>query len=240
MMSATETQTLSGAITQAAAEMLKRVQQSLVQVHDEPRGAGAGILWRQDGIVITNHHVIAGHEPETGQEPGVDPDNSREMRGGLFRWAGHNGSSHRSLTVHLSDGRSYPARVLATHPEVDLAILQIDPGSLNGAAPSFPVAAVGSSHDLKVGQLVFAVGHPWGQPYVVTGGIISALISAATPQGKKIPLIRTDTLLAPGNSGGPLVNAAGGVIGINTLIMGGDQAVALPSDLAQAFVEDAC
>src|SRR5512133_383465 len=155
-MSAIETQTLSGEITQAAAEMLKRVQRSLVQVRDEPRGAGAGILWRQDGIVITNHHVIAGHEPETRQGAGADQDNSREMRGRPFGWARQHAAGQRSLTVHLSDGRSYPARVLATHPEVDLAILQIDPGSLNVETPSFPVADVGSSHDLKVGQWVFA------------------------------------------------------------------------------------
>ena len=230
-MSSTEIQTLSSEITRAGAEMLKRVQRSLVLVHDEPRGAGAGILWRQDGIVITNHHVIAGHEPETVQE---NPEKT-------LRWVWRSGiGRHRTLSVHLSDGRSYPASVLATHPEVDLAILQIDPGSLDAGARSFPVAAVANSHDLKVGQLVFAVGHPWGQPYVVTGGIISALIKATTRQGKEIPLIRSDALLAPGNSGGPLVNAAGEVIGINTLIMGGDQGVALPSHLAQSFVEEAC
>lgn len=239
-MSATKAYTLSSEITQAGADMLKRVQRSLVQVHNEPRGAGAGILWRQDGIVITNHHVIAGHEPGTDQDAGAAQDNGQTVRGRPFRWAGSNGSGQRGLTVYLSDGRSYPARVLATHPEVDLAILQINTGSLNTAALSFPVAAIASSQDLKVGQLVFAVGHPWGQPYVVTAGIISALINAKTSEGKQLPLIRTDTLLAPGNSGGPLVNAAGGVIGINTLIMGGDQAVSLPSHLAQAFVEEAC
>lgn len=234
-MPATETHTLPAALTRAGAEMLRRVQRSLVQVHDEPRGAGAGILWRPDGIVITNHHVIAGHTPEPSPSP---VPNGRAARSRPYPWAWR--GVGRRLTVHLEDGTSYPARVLATHPEVDLAILQIDPGSLPEGALPFPAAAVGNSRDLKVGQLVFAAGHPWGQPYVVTAGIISSLTEAATRRGKRIPLIRTDALLAPGNSGGPLVDAAGAVIGINTLIMGGDQAIALPAHLAQAFVEEAC
>jgi serine protease Do len=222
------TTSLSDLLALESAAMLKRVQRSLVQVRNEPRGAGAGILWRGDGIVITNHHVVHG--------------------------------DHGRMTVHLQDGRAYPARVLATHPEVDLAILQIALGTNNGsgnghgpesasgnevpasgsAVSAFPVAAVADSHDLQIGQLVFAVGHPWGQPYVVTAGIVSAITSAETRQGTKVPIIRSDALLAPGNSGGPLVNAAGGVIGINTMIVGGDQAVALPSHLAQAFVIEAC
>jgi serine protease Do len=74
---------------------------------------------------------------------------------------------------------------------------------------------------------------------VVTAGVISALISAKTGSGSRVPLIRSDALLAPGNSGGPLLNAVGKVIGINTLIIGGDQGVAIPSHLAQLFVTQA-
>ncbi len=188
-------------LAQQAADMLQRVQRSLVEVVNQPRGAGAGLIWRQDGIVLTNHHVVAG-------------DGGR-------------------LEVLLSSGVAYPAKVLALHPEVDLAILKVD-------AHGLPVALVADSRDLKVGQLVFAVGHPWGQPGVVTLGVISALVKAVTRQDKEVPLIRSDALLAPGNSGGPLVNAAGGVVGINTMIVGGDQGVAIPSHLAQLFVEQVC
>jgi serine protease Do len=99
---------------------------------------------------------------------------------------------------------------------------------------------IADSRALKVGQLVFAVGHPWGQPGVVTLGIVSALYNATTQKGTQVPIIRSDSLLAPGNSGGPLVNAVGGVVGINTMIVGGDQGVSLPSHLAQIFVEEAC
>ncbi len=192
---------VSEQLTRQAADMLQRVRRSLVQVVNQPRGAGAGLIWRQDGIVLTNHHVVAGN-------------------GG-------------KLEVLLSSGVAYPAKVLALHPEVDLAILKVE-------AQGLPVALVADSRDLKVGQLVFAVGHPWGQPGVVTLGVVSALIKAVTRQDKEVPLIRSDALLAPGNSGGPLVNAAGGVVGINTMIVGGDQGVAIPSHLAQAFVEQAC
>ena len=193
--------TLSGWVTRQGADMLPRVKRSLVQVENGGMGAGAGILWRQDGIVVTNHHVVVEH-------------------GG-------------NLNVTLSNNNSYPARLLATHPDVDLAILKI-------TAHDLPAAAVADSHDLRVGQLVFAVGHPWGQPGVVTAGIVSALSKATTRSGVEVPIIRSDALLAPGNSGGPLVNAAGGVIGINTMIIGGDQGVSIPSHLAQIFVEQAC
>jgi serine protease Do len=82
------------------------------------------------------------------------------------------------------------------------------------------------------------VGHPWGQLGVVTAGILSALSTAKTRDGREIPILRTDATLAPGNSGGPLVNAVGGVIGINTMIVGGDQGVAIPSYLAANFVRE--
>jgi serine protease Do len=194
----THVSSLTGVLTDQAAEMLRRASRSLVQVHNEPRGGGAGVIWRADGLVITNHHVVAGD-------------------------SGH-------IQVLFPDGEALPARVLALHPEVDLAILKID-------ARNLPAALVADSHDLHVGQLVFAIGHPWGQPGVITAGIISALPVAVTQSGSHVPIIRSDALLAPGNSGGPLVNATGGVIGINTMIVGGDQAVSLPSHLAQGFIE---
>jgi serine protease Do len=93
------------------------------------------------------------------------------------------------------------------------------------------------TRDLKVGQFVFAVGHPWGQIGYVTMGIISAITSATTHDKREVPIIRTDVALAPGNSGGPLVNVVGGVIGINTMIVGGDQGVAIPSQVANSFLE---
>lgn len=132
--------------------------------------------------------------------------------------------------VQLIDGTTFDAEVLANDDEVDLALLRIPANDL-------PAARIGDSTLLHVGELVFALGHPWGQRNAATFGIVSHNGSARTrgPRGV-IPLIRTDARLAPGNSGGPLLNAAGEVVGINTLIVGGDQSVAIPSAVALDFV----
>jgi serine protease Do len=101
----------------------------------------------------------------------------------------------------------------------------------------FPAAPVADSHDLRVGQIALAIGHPWGQIGAASAGVISGLGSVPV-RGKRgsVQVIRTDVRLAPGNSGGPLMNAAGGVIGINTMILGGDLGVAIPSNVVNAFV----
>ncbi|HSF82715.1 MAG TPA: trypsin-like peptidase domain-containing protein [Anaerolineales bacterium] len=133
----------------------------------------------------------------------------------------------------LPGGQELPVRLIAQEPEIDLALLQVE-------AAELPPALVADSRGLQVGQLVMAVGHPWGQRGVVTSGIISGLGTIHTRgQRGSVPVIRSDVVLAPGNSGGPLVNAVGGVIGINTMIIGGDLGVAIPSHLVDAFVTEA-
>ena len=116
---------------------------------------------------------------------------------------------------------------------MDLALLKVEELDL-------PVALLADSRNLRVGQIVYAVGHPWGQRGVVTSGIISGLgTTAARDKQPSIPIIRSDVTLAPGNSGGPLINAVGGVVGINTMIVGGDLGVAIPSHVAENFVAQA-
>ncbi len=102
---------------------------------------------------------------------------------------------------------------------------------------------IADSRGLKTGHIVMAVGHPWGQRGFVTAGIVSGQgqVSVRGPRGRSssqtsIPIIRTDVRLAPGNSGGPLVNAVGAVVGINTMIVGGDLGVAIPSHMVDEFV----
>jgi serine protease Do len=136
----------------------------------------------------------------------------------------------RSVQVLLDDGSSYDARVIASDPAVDLALLQI-PG--NGHA-----AAVFSSSAPRPGELVYAFGHPWGQRNVLTGGVLSAVTSLRGRHGE-VPVLRADVQLAPGNSGGPLLNASGEVIGLNAMIFGGDQSVAIPSSLLRSFLAGA-
>jgi serine protease Do len=134
------------------------------------------------------------------------------------------------IQVGLTDGRTLDAEVAARAPELDLALLRVD-------ARDLPAAAVADSRGLRVGELVFAVGHPWGQPWVVTAGIVSGLGEAPVRGGRETaPFIRSDVRLAPGNSGGPLLNARGEVVGINAMIFGGDLAVAIPSHVAAEWL----
>jgi serine protease Do len=136
----------------------------------------------------------------------------------------------RAVTVTLQDGTSHPAQVLARDPDADLALLGIPP---NGG-PS----AVFASETPRPGQMVFAFGHPWGQRAVLTGGVLSAVTSARTRRGE-MPVLRSDVRLAPGNSGGPLLNAAGEVLGLNAMIFGGDQSITIPASVIREFLEKA-
>jgi serine protease Do len=142
----------------------------------------------------------------------------------------HHVLGRHQARVTLADDRSYMAEIVATDPEIDLALLRIP-------ADKLPAAAIGDSTALQAGEMVFTLGHPWGQRAAASFGIVSHLSTAQTRRsGRLIPIIRIDASLAPGNSGGPLLNAAGEVVGINTLIVGGDQGVAIPSAVAQEFV----
>jgi serine protease Do len=149
---------------------------------------------------------------------------------GLVLTSHHVVARGQSFKVTLEDGASYEARVLFSDPETDLALLGI-PANGNGSA-------VFSEREPRAGEMVFAFGHPWGQRAVLTGGVLSAVTSARTRQGE-IPVLRTDARLAPGNSGGPLLNAAGEVIGLNAMIFGGDQGIAIPASVIREFLEKA-
>lgn len=136
-------------------------------------------------------------------------------------------------SVLLADDGEYEGQLVAREPEIDLALLKIAVAGL--AAIPFAL-----EKDLRIGELAFALGHPWGQRGYLTSGIVSALGTAQTGgKRKQIPIIRTDVPLAPGNSGGPLVNAAGELLGVNTMIVGGDQSVAVPAWIAREFVGQA-
>jgi len=146
---------------------------------------------------------------------------------GLVLTSNHVVARGRSFKVTLNDDASYEARVLSHDPETDLALLSIP---ANGGT-----SAVFSERDPRPGELVFAFGHPWGERAVLTGGVLSAVTTARTPRGE-IPILRTDARLAPGNSGGPLLNAAGEVIGLNAMIFGGDQGIAIPASVIRKFL----
>jgi serine protease Do len=138
--------------------------------------------------------------------------------------------ARQALRVVCVDGRAHAARVVEISRRLDLALLEV-PGADLAPAP------IGRSARLRVGELVFAVGHPWGQPWVVTAGVVSGIGTVPVP-GRAEPgaYIRSDVHLAPGNSGGPLLDARGEVVGLNAMVIGGDLAIAIPSDVVRRWL----
>jgi serine protease Do len=171
--------------------LVTEAKTSIVQVHNQHRGGGTGIVWQEDGRILTNHHVVPGNQ--------------------------------QSIHVRFPDGRDLEARVLQRDPQLDLAVLKVQ-----NSEEKFQTLPLGDSTELRVGEWVFAIGHPWGQRWVVTTGIVSAVSTIPLRQGGKMQYIKSDVRLAPGNSGGPLLNADGHVIGVNAMIFGGDLSVSIP------------
>jgi serine protease Do len=138
-------------------------------------------------------------------------------------------SDAAKVQVLLADGRTLDARVLHRNQRLDLAMLKVDGAQLT-ALP------VGNSSALRVGEWVFAIGHPWGQRWALTAGIVSRINTVKLANDLTTQYIQSDVRLAPGNSGGPLLDADGKVIGINAMIFGGDLSVAIPSDVVSSWI----
>jgi S1-C subfamily serine protease len=153
-----------------------------MDVTEIPQGTGSGIVWDQDGHIVTNFHVV-----QEGDR----------------------------ANVTLNDGTTYPATIVGTTPDKDLAVLKID------APPQklLPLP-IGQSSNLKVGQKVLAIGNPFGLDETLTTGVISGLgREIKSVSGRPIQdVIQTDASINPGNSGGPLLDSSGRLIGINTAI----------------------
>jgi len=133
------------------------------------------------------------------------------------------------VSVKLTDRREFRAKVLGSDPKTDVAVLKID-------AKNLPVVPLGRSTELKVGEWVLAIGSPFGLESTVTAGVVSAK-GRSLPDDSNVPFIQTDVAVNPGNSGGPLFNTKGEVVGINSQIYsqtGGYQGLsfAIPIDLA--------
>ena len=198
---------LLDAYSQAVTGVVERAGPSVASVRvqrraadrDAPLGSGSGFLFTPDGYLLTNAHVV--------------------RAGGGERSAGES----RRHRVSLSDGREFDARRVGDDPDTDLAVLCIDGMSRGSLAP----LPLGRSALARRGEIAIAIGNPLGFEHTVTAGIVSALgrsMRAAT--GRMIPdVIQTDAALNPGNSGGPLLNSRGEVIGVNTAIIRGAQSI---------------
>ena len=172
-----------------------------------------------------------------GQRGGKVPDVQTRGQGsgfiisadGIILTNAHVVKGAKEVTVKLTDRRELQAKVLGADPKTDVAVLKVE-------ATNLPVVAIGKVSDLRVGEWVLAIGSPFGFENTVTAGVVSAK-GRSLPDDSAVPFIQTDVAVNPGNSGGPLFNARGDVVGINSQIYsrtGGYQGVsfAIPIDLA--------
>jgi len=134
------------------------------------------------------------------------------------------------IEVRLSDDRKFPAKLVGRDPKTDLAIVKIEPG-----ASKLPVAELGDSDKLRIGQWAIAIGNPFGLDRTVTVGIISATGRTKVGVATYEAFIQTDASINPGNSGGPLLNLDGRVVGINTAILSSGQGIgfAIPINMVR-------
>jgi S1-C subfamily serine protease len=184
-------------------------------------GTGSGFVWDTQGRIVTNFHVVR----DTLE---VGSDGSVGIR------------STATVRVTLASGSSWNARLVGVAPDNDLSVLQID-----APADQLKPIPVGSSSDVQVGQSVYAIGNPYGERLTFTQGIVSALdreIQSATDR-PITGVIQTDASLNPGNSGGPLLDKDGRLIGVNTAITspsGGNVGIgyAIPVDTVNRVVTE--
>jgi serine protease Do len=222
--------------SEGLADLTAQVHASVVQVHAGGRGIGSGIIWRveapdasgtSDATIVTNAHVVRA-------------------------------TSEKALTVQLADQRQLQGTLIAVDPEHDLAALRVHASGLQPAQ-------IGNTTALRVGELVLAVGHPLRRVGALTLGVVAARApmdpdtrlepvepaddahkhpaaeSDRAPRRERrrhsVDFIQADIRLSPGNSGGPLADAQGRVVGVNAMI-GGGLAFAIPSRVVEQFLAE--
>lgn len=152
---------------------------------------------------------------------------------GLIITNAHVVQGHHNLHAVLPDGRNLPAAVIAYDDNLDLAALSVN-------ASGLPTIQLGDSRQLKPGQWVMAIGHPWGVQGAVTSGVVIGVGAQLPEVGQMSPereWIALDLHMRPGHSGGPVVDAKGRLVGVNTMITGPNVGFAIPVHIVKAFLK---
>lgn len=139
--------------------------------------------------------------------------------------------ARRGMSVILPDGRQFEPQILATDERRDIAALAI-------SAHDLPTIRVGNSSNLRSGQYLMALGHPWGVADALTAGVVIGTGDRLPEQADGREWIALDLKMRPGHSGGPLFNADGELVGINTMIRGPEVSFAVPVNVVKAFLKE--